>query len=113
MAVDTTDNGYELLALSFDGTTPKFTENAKGQSIASKVLTIYYDMQCPYIHQNVDMIRQYCSTHEIPVDFIKVDTLHKAKELPCVFNNWGVFYKGKFETVNLLDAAYIERILKK
>ncbi|RGN49902.1 MULTISPECIES: GNAT family N-acetyltransferase [unclassified Bacteroides] len=111
--VDTTDNGYELLALSFDGTTPKFTENAKGQSIASKVLTIYYDMQCPYIHQNVDMIRQYCSTHEIPVDFIKVDTLHKAKELPCVFNNWGVFYKGKFETVNLLDAAYIERILKK
>ena len=59
------------------------------------------------------MIRQYCSTHEIPVDFIKVDTLHKAKELPCVFNNWGVFYKGKFETVNLLDAAYIERILKK
>ena len=111
--VDTTDNGYELLALSFDGTTPKFTENAKGQSIASKVLTIYFDMQCPYIHQNVDMIRQYCSTHEIPVDFIKVDTLHKAKELPCVFNNWGVFYKGKFETVNLLDAAYIERILKK
>ena len=111
--VDTTDNGYELLALSFDGTTPKFTENAKEQSIASKVLTIYYDMQCPYIHQNVEMIRQYCSTHEIPVDFIKVDTLHKAKELPCVFNNWGVFYKGKFETVNLLDAAYIERILKK
>jgi acetyltransferase, GNAT family len=111
--VDTTDNGYELLALSFDGTTPKFAENAKEQSIASKILTIYYDMQCPYIHQKVDMIRQYCSTHEIPVDFIKVDTLHKAKELPCVFNNWGVFYKGKFETVNLLDAAYIERILKK
>lgn len=111
--VDTTDNGYELLALSFDGTTPKFAENAKEQSIASKILTIYYDMQCPYIHQKVDMIKQYCSTHEIPVDFIKVDTLHKAKELPCVFNNWGVFYKGKFETVNLLDAAYIERILKK
>jgi len=27
-----------------------------------------------------------------------VDTLQKAKELPCVFNNWGVFYKGKFQT---------------
>lgn len=111
--VDTTDNGYELLALSFDGTTPKFAENAKEQCIASKVLTIYYDMQCPYIHQNIEMIRQYCSTHEIPADFIRVDTLRKAKELPCVFNNWGVFYKGKFETVNLLDATYIERILKK
>lgn len=111
--VDTTDNGYELLALSFDGTTPKFTENAKRESIESEVLTIYYDMQCPYIYQNVEMIKQYCEAHEVPVDLIKIDTLHKAKELPCVFNNWGVFYKGKFETVNLLDAGYIERILKK
>lgn len=27
--VDTTGNGYELLALSFDGTTPQFAHNAK------------------------------------------------------------------------------------
>lgn len=27
--VDTTDNGYELLALSFDGTTPQFAHNVK------------------------------------------------------------------------------------
>lgn len=111
--VDTTDNGYELLALSFDGTTPKFTENAKKQSIENKVLAIYYDMQCPYILQKIEIIKQFCDTQKIPVDLIKVDTLQKAKELPCVFNNWGVFYKGKFETVNLLDTSYLERILKK
>lgn len=45
--------------------------------------------------------------------YVQVDTLQKAKKLPCVFNNWAVFYKGKFETVNLLDTAYLERILKK
>lgn len=111
--VDTTDNGYELLALSFDGTTPKFTENAKKQSIENKDLAIYYDMQCPYILQKIEIIKQFCDTQKIPVDLIKVDTLQKAKELPCVFNNWGVFYKGKFETVNLLDTSYLERILKK
>ncbi len=111
--VDTTDNGYELLALSFDGTTPKFTENAKKQSIENKELVIYYDMQCPYILQKIEIIKQFCDTQKIPVDLIKVDTLQKAKELPCVFNNWGVFYKGKFETVNLLDTSYLERILKK
>jgi len=112
-SVDTTDNGYELLALSFDGTKPKFTENAKKQSIDSETLTVYYDMQCPYIYHCIEMIKQYCETHQVPVDLIKVDTLQKAKGLPCVFNNWGVFYKGKFETVNLLDAAYLERILKR
>lgn len=111
--VDTTDNGYDLLALSFDGTTPKFAENAKKLSIESEVLTIYYDSQCPYIYQKIEIIKQYCETHEVPVDLIKVDTLQEAKELPCVFNNWAVFYKGKFETVNLLDVTYLERILKR
>ena len=112
--VDITDNGYELLALSFDGTTPKFTQNAKKQKIESKDLTIYYDMQCPYVCQNIEMIKQYCKENDVPVSLIQVDTLQKAKELPCVFNNWGVFYKGNFETVNLLlDVNYLKRILKK
>lgn len=111
--VDTTDYGYELLALSFDGTMPKFAQQVKNQEIESKELTIYYDMQCPYVCQNIKMIKKYCDTNDISVSLIQVDTLQKAKELPCVFNNWGVFYKGNFETVNLLDVAYLERILKK
>jgi len=111
--VDTTDYGYELLALSFDGTMPKFAQQVKNQEIESKELTIYYDMQCPYVCQNIEMIKKYCDTNDISVSLIQVDTLQKAKELPCVFNNWGVFYKGNFETVNLLDVAYLERILKK
>lgn len=111
--VDTTDNGYELLALSFDGTTPKFTENAKSLKIENQELTIFYTMQCPYIHKYTGMIKEYCETNNVPLSLIQVDTLQKAKELPCVFNNWGVFYKGKFETVNLLGSDNIKRILKK
>lgn len=111
--VDTTDDGYELLSLSFDGTAPKFTQKAKESKIVGKELTIYYDMQCPYIFQRVETIRQYCNENAIPVSFIQVDTLQKAKELPCVFNNLAVFYKGRFETVNLLDPVSLKRILKK
>ncbi|MCQ4637029.1 N-acetyltransferase [Anaerovorax odorimutans] len=111
--VDTTDYGYELLALSFDGTTPKFAQNVKNPEIESKELTIYYDMQCPYVYQAIERVKKYCEANDVPANFMQVDTLQKAKALPCVFNNWGVFYKGKFETVNLLDAAYLKRILKK
>ena len=111
--VDSTGDGYELLALSFDGTTTHFTERAKTQSIENRKLTIYYGPQCPYILNSVRLIEEYCKAHDVPVDMIKVDTLEKAKALPCVFNNWGVFYKGRFETVNLLHEAYLERILKK
>lgn len=112
-AVDATKDGYELLALSFDGTTPAFAPGAKKGEIEGEELTIYYDCQCPYIYQEVEMIRRYCAENGVPVSFRYVDTLQKAKELPCVFNNWGVFYRGKFETVNLLDAAALERLLKK
>ncbi|WP_455684896.1 GNAT family N-acetyltransferase [Thomasclavelia sp.] len=111
--VDTTDSGYELLALSFDGTEPKFTQTAKMCSIENKELTIYYDMQCPFIYQNIQILKEYCMTHDVQASFIEVDTLQKAKQLPGVFNNWALFYNGKFETVNLLDVAHIKKILKK
>lgn len=109
--VDTTDYGYELLALSFDRTIPKFAPNVKKQKIESKELTIYYDMQCPYVHQTIEKVKQCCETNHVPVSLIQVDTLQKAKELPCVFNNWAVFYGGDFVTVNLLDEAGIKRVI--
>lgn len=111
--VDTTASGYELLALSLDGTVPQFTENAKGESIENQELTIYYDMQCPFIYQKIEEIKQYCESNGIPLHLIFVDTLQKAKKLPCVFNNWGLFYKGHFETVNLLDVSAVQKILKR
>ena len=43
----------------------------------------------------------------------EADTLQKAKELPCVFNNRAVFYKGRFETVDQLDPAALARLLKR
>lgn len=111
--VDTTENGYELLALSLDGTKPRFAPNAKREEIDRKELTVYYDMQCPYIIQKIEMIKEYSAIKSIPVSLIEVDTLQKAKELPCVFNNWAVFYNGKFQTVNLIDINYLKRILNK
>jgi len=111
--VDTAPNGYELLALSFDGTKPRFAPGAKKQQIENKELTVFYDMQCPYILQRVERVERYCGANGVPLSLVRVDTLQKAKELPCVFNNWAVFYKGKFETVNLLDDAALQRLLKK
>ena len=37
----------------------------------------------------------------------------KAKELPCVFNNWAVFYDGKFVTVNQIDVTMLEKLIKR
>ena len=111
--VDTEDNGYELLALSFDGTKPQFAPGVKAPMPKSDLLTIYYDMQCPFICQNIEKLQAFCETEHIPASFILVDTLEKAKALPCAFNNYAVLYQGRFETVNLVDAAYVQRVLKR
>ena len=107
--VDTAPGGYELLALSFDGTLPRFAPNAKSMKVESQALTIYYSAQCPYTWQSIEMVRRYCEENAVPVQLLPVDSLAQAKQLPCVFNNWAVFYKGGFETVNLLDVAALKK----
>lgn len=109
--VDMIDGEYELMALSFDGSKPEFATNAKKQSIDSEELTIYYGLQCPYIPNCIEQIETFCNANDISVKLIKVDTLEKAKELPCVFNNWAVFYRGKFETVHLLNEGHLKKML--
>ncbi|QRN84672.1 GNAT family N-acetyltransferase [Clostridia bacterium] len=90
ISVDTIDDEYELLALSFDGTYPRFTDTAKNQKIDSKDLTIYYGLQCPYIPNCIKEVETFCKANGIKLNLKKVDTLEKAKAMPCVFNNWAV-----------------------
>lgn len=109
--VDTLGDEYELLALSFDGTKPQFAASAKKQTIDGKKLTIYYGLQCPYIPNCLEQVKSYCRANNIPLDLIKIDTLKKAKAVPCAFNNWAVFNNGKFETVHLLNEGYLKKLL--
>jgi ribosomal protein S18 acetylase RimI-like enzyme len=111
--VDTIGDEYELLALSFDGTKPHFADKAKKQSIESKNLTVYYGLQCPYIPNCIEQIEAYCKSNGVTLNLVRVDTLEKAKSMPCVFNNWAVFYDGKFETVHLLNEGYLKKMLKR
>ena len=110
---DATQSGYEVLALSFNGAYPRFCDNAKRERIATDELTVYYTDQCPYIYRACETVKTYCAERGIPVRLIKIETLRQAKELPCPFNNFAIFYKGRFETVNLPDLSYLQRILKK
>lgn len=109
--VDTLSGDHELLALSFDGTQPQFCESARAQRIAEPELTIYYGRQCPYIPNCLTQVREYCAAQDIPLRLIAVETLAAAKALPGLFNNWAVFYNGRFETVHLLNEGQLKKLL--
>ena len=107
--VDTVKNEYELLALSFNGEKPYFSESVKEMRISGQELTIYYGLQCPYIPNCIEQVQEYCTKNNIQLKLIAVDTLEKAKNHPCIFNNWAVFYHREYETNHLLNETFLKK----
>jgi predicted GNAT family acetyltransferase len=104
---------YELMALPFKkAPTPTFNDNARAMKIKSKDFTIYYSNECPYVEYEVKELTDYAKKKKIKLDFIKIDSLKKAKDAPCVFNNWANFYKGEFISNTILNANALEKLLK-
>ena len=105
-------NDYELMALKFDNSpTPKFNDNARKMEIEDNNFTIYYSNQCPYVEYEVKELSEYAKENNIKLNFIKIDSLEKAKNAPCVFNNWANFYKGKFISNTILNANSFKKQL--
>ena len=71
----------------------------------------YYNYLIPYTINCVLEVKSYCDANGIPLNLIAVDSLEKAKSLPCVFNNWAVFYKCNFVTNHLLNENLLKKIL--
>ncbi len=104
---------YELLALQFDDkATPEFNENSRKMTIDSEDFTVYYSDACPYVEYEVQELTEYAKDKNIKINFIKIDTPEKAKNVPCVFNNWANFYKGKFISNTILNANSFEKLIK-
>lgn len=104
---------YELISLSFnDEEKPKFSETAKAMTIDNQNFTIYYSNQCPYVENQITELTEYSKNNNFAIDFIKIDSLEKAKNIPCVFNNWANFYKGKFISNTILNSNSLEKLVK-
>lgn len=104
---------YELLALSFDGSAPRFGGSVKAGEAVGEELTIYYGVQCPFIPDCVRQAEDFCRANGIAHRLVAVDSLEKAKRVPCIFNNWAVFYRGKFEGVTLLNEGQLKKLLNR
>jgi len=104
---------YELLALQFENKeTPKFSEITRKMKIEEKEFTIYYSNECPYVEYEVNELTEYAKENNIKINFIKIDSLEKAKNVPCIFNNWANFYKGEFVSNTILNANSFKKLIE-
>ncbi|HPF82648.1 MAG TPA: GNAT family N-acetyltransferase [Bacilli bacterium] len=102
---------YELLCLSFnDKEKPKFTESVKLMSISDSGIIIYYTNQCPYVENCIKETNEYIEETKKDIRLIKIDSLEKAKNVPCIFNNWAVFNNQKFISNTLLNKNSVAKL---
>lgn len=104
---------YELMALRFDDeTTPKFNDNARKMKIDINEFTIYYTNQCPYVEYEIKELSDFAESEDIELNFIKIDSLDKAKNAPCIINNWANFYNGEYVSNRILNVNAFKKLLK-
>ena len=91
---------------------PRFSDRARAMKIDNQDFTIYYSNECPYVEYEGGELTEYANLHGITINFIKIDSLEKAKNPPCVFNNWANFYKGNFILNTILNANSFGKLFK-
>ena len=95
-----------------DNPTPQFNDTARMMKIDNQDFTIYYSPECPYVEYEIKELSDYAKEKNSKINFIKIDSLEKAKEVPCIFNNWANFYKGEFISNTILNKNSFEKLLK-
>lgn len=110
--VDTLED-YELLSLDFGEEKPKFRENVKNQTIENKEFTILYSPQCPFVEHCIEEVQEVAKEIQVPIYIEKIDSLEKAKNAPCIFNNWANFKDGKYVSNLLLNGNSFKKIIEK
>ena len=78
--------------------------NGIGEAIANDIM----------ISKNEEILNyhiKYMKENNIKINFIKIDSLEKAKNAPCIFNNWANFYKVKFISNTILNANSFKKLI--
>lgn len=102
---------YQLLSLDFTDERPAFAQSAKQSEYGGKGLTVLYSPQCPYTLHCTRELRELAQESGCEITIIPIDTLEKAKNAPCVFNNWANFLDGKYVSATLLNKNSAAKLL--
>lgn len=108
-----TINDYELLAVSFNQELPHFNDCVKKMTIEEKDLTLFYSPQCPFTVFSVNEAKRYMEQNHVKINLVCIDSLDKAKNVPCIFNNFAVFNDGKFVSNTLLNLNSFAKIYQR
>jgi len=111
-----TDPDFELLALTFNDSSPipSFKDHGFGNSDNDKGLVIYYSDQCPYTAKAIKEISEIAQDlFGIKASLIHLDSYKKAQKTPCAFGTFCITFSGNVIADHPVSSTRFKNIMNK
>lgn len=112
--VDQADPYFHLVALKWNehAVVPSFKEQVKAIS-DDEGISIYYTAQCPFAIGILEELRKISENKTVPFKTFQIKTKEEAQNAPTIWTTFGLFYKGKFITHEIISPNNFEKLLTK
>ena len=102
---DKAEPNFTLMYLPFNenATIPKFKECAIKPHIDKQGFVVFYTDSCPFTAKYVPIVEQTAKDNGIPFESVLIDSKEKARNAPCAWTNYAVFFNGKYVSNEILN----------
>lgn len=102
---DKAEPNFTLMYLPFNenATVPKFKECAIKPHIDKQGFVVFYTHSCPFTAKYVPIVEQTAKDNGIPFESVLIDSKEKARNAPCAWTNYAIFFNGKYVSNEILN----------
>ncbi len=110
---DTANPYFELMYLPFDedAEKPRFRDNVHKHEDMPEGFVLYYTNQCPFTAKYVPLLEDVAKARGVSLSVVHIRSGEEAKNAPCPFATFSLFYDGELVTHEILSKGKFEKIL--
>ncbi len=112
---DSAEPFFELLYLPFgeNAPVPEFKDCAKKPHIDKQGFVVYYSHGCPFTAKYVPAVERFARENGIMFESVFLDGKEKARNAPCAWTNYAVFYNGDYISNEILNENRFSELIKR
>ena len=110
---DTAAPCFELMYLPFDehAKKPRFRNTVHDHDAMPHGFALYYTNQCPFTAKYVPVLERVAQDYGIDLTVTHIQSGEDARNAPCPFTTFSLFYDGELVTHEILSEKKFEKIL--
>lgn len=112
-AADAAEPYFELLYLPFSESAekPRFRDSVRRREGMPAGFALYYTNQCPFTAKYVPLLEAAARERGAAFQAARLASREEARNAPCPFTTFSLFYDGEFVTHEILSEKKFEKLL--